>query len=136
METYESSVKRLRSPQNSVYALFSDFTNFEKMAAQLPQDKISDLQTDVDTCSFNVPSIGQRITLRIVDREPDKTIKFGGDNSPVQFNAWIQLKTNELGETLMKLTLKIDLPFMIKTMLGGKLKDGIERVADQIANVL
>ena len=90
---------------------------------------------DQDTCTFSVDPMGS-VTLRVVEREPEKTIKFGADNLPIAFNAWIQLKENTLGETLLKVTLKADLPFMIKTMLGDKLKNGVEQIATVIAKVL
>jgi hypothetical protein len=36
----------------------------------------------------------------------------------------------------MKLTLKADIPFMLKPMIGNKLDDGIERMADMIAMIV
>ncbi len=135
METYESPIQKLHSSQAEAFAKLADLRNLEALRTRIPQDKIKNMTCDEDSCSFSVDPIGQ-VTLRIVEREPEKTLKFGADNLPIAFNLWIQLKENNLGETLMKLTLKVDLPFMLKTMLGSKLKDGIARISEMMAQVL
>ena len=63
-------------------------------------------------------------------------LKFGADNFPIQFNFWIQLVGVAEYDTRMKLTLKADIPFMLKPMIGNKLDDGIERMADMIAMIV
>jgi hypothetical protein len=35
----------------------------------------------------------------------------------------------------MKLTLKADIPFMLKGMVSGPLQDGLEKIADALAQV-
>lgn len=135
METYESNVHKLHGSQANAYAKLADLRNLELLKSSMPQDKVKNFVCDQDSCSFSIDPMGS-VTLRIVEREPAKTIKFGADNLPIAFNAWIQLKENSLGETLLKITLKADLPFMIKTMLGGKLQNGVEQIADVIAKVL
>ena len=35
----------------------------------------------------------------------------------------------------MKLTLKADIPFMLKGMVSGPLEDGLEKIADALAQV-
>lgn len=135
METYESSVHKLHGSQADAYAKLSDLRNLEPLKNNLPQDKVKNFTCDEDSCTFSIDPMGS-VTLRVVEREPEKTIKFGADNLPIAFNAWIQLKENSLGETLLKVTLKTELPFMIKTMLGGKLRNGVEQIAAVIAKVL
>ena len=72
------------------------------------------------------------VCVRIIDREPIKTIKFAADKSPVAATLWIQLIGTAPYETKVKVTLDVDIPFFLKPMVGSKL-DG---VADQIAEAL
>ncbi|MFT3751508.1 MAG: hypothetical protein QM800_01015 [Paludibacter sp.] len=58
------------------------------------------------------------------------------ENAPVEVNVWIQLKQVAENDTRMKLTLKADLPAMIKMMVDKKLKEGINSVADLLAKTL
>ena len=98
--------------------------------------EIQEIEFDTDSCQFKVDGLGT-IGFRIVEREPNKTIKFESENIPMmKFNAWVQLKQTAENETHMKLTLKADMPMMVKMMIDSKIKDGINRVADTIATAI
>jgi len=71
-----------------------------------------------------------------VEREPFKTVKLVSENTPIEVNVWIQLKAVAENETLLKLTLKADLPTMIKMMVDKKLQEGINSIADLLAKTL
>ncbi len=132
MTTYESNIETLNSSAMSAYELLSDLKNLEKFKDRLPTDKIKDIEFNTDSCRFSVDPIG-KVGFVIVDKEEGKTIKFGAENSPVEANMWIQLK--EVGEnvTKMKLTIKAELPFLIKSMVDGKLKTFINQLSKALA---
>lgn len=135
MKTYESSQKQLFRSQEEVYGLLSDLRHLESYLAAVPEEhraKLDDLRLEEDAVSFSVSPIG-RVVLKVVDREIPKMLKFGAENFPIEFNFWIQLVGVSEGDTRMKLTLKTDIPMMLRPMIGNKLDEGIERVADAIA---
>lgn len=134
LTTYESSIKTISSSEEVVFRTLSNLNNLERLKNHIPQDKPDDLQFDADSVSFNVAGVG-RMGLRIIDREPNKTIKFEAENSPIAVNLWIQLKQVAENDTRMKLTLKADLPSMVKIMVDKKLKEGIEQVATMLSAV-
>jgi hypothetical protein len=130
MTTYESEIKTISSSEEVVFAVLSDLNNLSKVADNKAiSDKIKDLQYDTDSCSFAIEGFG-RVGFKIIEREPFKTIKLDAENTPVPINVWIQLKQVADNDTRMKLTLKAELPAMIKMMLDKKLKDGINAIAD------
>lgn len=130
MTTYESEIKTISSSEEVVFDILGNLNNLSKVADnKAVGDKIKDLQYDTDSCSFAVEGFG-RVGFRIVEREPFKTIKLEAENTPVPINVWIQLKQVADNDTKMKLTLKAELPAMIKMMLDKKLKDGINAIAD------
>ena len=96
---------------------------------------LKDVEFDEDSCRFTVEGIG-RIGFRIIEREPFKTIKLEAENSPVAVNGWIQLVQVSETDTRMKLTLKADIPTMIKVMVDSKLKKGINTIADTLVQYL
>jgi len=98
-------------------------------------DKVKDLQFQPDSCSFVVEGFG-KMGFRITEREPFKTIKLQSEKAPVDLNVWIQLVQRAENDTQMKLTLKADLPAMIKMMIDKKLKEGINLIADILAKAL
>lgn len=134
MSKFESSIKQIAYPQQSVYNMLSDLTNIERVKDKVPEDKLKDLTFDKDTISISVSPVGQ-ISMRIVERDEPKTIKFASENSPMSFNFWIQILP--VGDTAskMKLTIDADIPFFAKGMVSGPLKEGIEKIADALATI-
>jgi hypothetical protein len=129
MSKFESSIRQINYPQQVVYQGLSNLDNLSKIQDKIPEDKANDLTFDNDSVSINVPPVG-KITMRIVDREEPKTIKFETVESPLPFNFWIQLLPVTETSCKMKLTLKAELNPFIKGMVSKPLKDGIEKIAD------
>lgn len=134
--TYESATKTISSSEEMVFGILSDLNNLKKFQDN-PQiaDKLKDIEFDTDSCNFSVEGFG-KVGLRIIEREAFKSIKFESVNAPVKVNFWIQLKQVEANDTRLKLTLKAELPTMIKMMVDKKLKEGINMVADLLAKAL
>jgi hypothetical protein len=136
MTTYESDVKTISSSEEVVFNVVSDLNNLQKIVDNPGMnDKLKDLQFDADSCSFTVDPVG-KVSFRIIEREPFKTIKLKAENSPVDVIAWIQLKQVAENDTRLKLTLKAEIPTMIKMMVDKKLKEGINVIADMLAKAL
>jgi hypothetical protein len=134
MTEFTSEVKTLPYSQEEVYAMLSNMANLEKAKDKIPSDKITDFSFDNDSCSFSVSPVG-KISFSIIEREPPKTIKLTTDQSPVEVNMWIQLKETQANETKMKLTLRAQLNPFLKPMLSKPLQEGINKIADVLANI-
>ncbi|MEG0949165.1 MAG: SRPBCC family protein [Bacteroidales bacterium] len=131
MATYESPVKIIAASQEAVYNKFSNLSNLEAIKDRIPQDKIKDFEFDNDSVCFSVSPIGT-LGMRIIEREPMKTIKFESEKSPIQFNLWIQLISTGPYETKVKLTLKAELSMFIKPMVSKPLQDALNKMADMM----
>ncbi|MDD7273285.1 MAG: SRPBCC family protein [Prevotella sp.] len=134
MSKFESSIKQIAYPQAQIFNMLSDLTNIEKIKSKVPEDKLKELTFDRDTLSVNVPPVGQ-ITMRIIEREAPKMIKFASENSPMAFNFWIQVLPVDDFHSKMRLTIDADIPFFAKAMVSGPLKEGIEKIADALAMI-
>ena len=134
MSTFESSIKQIPYPQAAVYRNLSDLNNLEKVRDRVPEDKISDFTFDEDTVSLNVPPVGE-IKLRVVDREEPKCVKFEAVQSPVPFNVWVQVLPVDEQNAKMKVTVGAELNPFIKSMVEKPLQDGVEKIADALAQV-
>lgn len=136
MTTYESDIRTISSNEEVVFGLLSDLNHLQLLKDdERVQEKLKDLTFDTDSCSFTVDMLGN-IGFRIIEREPSSTIKMEVFNVPMQLNFWIQLKQVAENDTKMKLTLKADFPAMIKMMVDGKLKEGINTIAGYLADGL
>ena len=131
METYESNVVHIQASAQQIFDKLSNLENLQPLLNNLPPEateKVKDIAVTVDTCRFTVDNFGQ-MGFKIIEKEPCKTIKFSGDDTPVEVYLWIQLVEKEAYDTKMKVTLKADIPFMLKMMVGSKLKDGVNQIA-------
>lgn len=89
---------------------------------------------DSDSVYCDVDMFGE-IGMRIIEREPSKTIKFESDKSPLKFNLWIQLVGVNDNDTRLKITLKADIPFFMKAMLDDNINKGLDLIATAITGI-
>ena len=134
MKKFESSIKRVPYPQEAVYRNISDLANLERVRDRVPEDKVKNFSFDHDSVTVSVEPVGQ-ITLKIVEREEPKCVKFETTQSPLPFNLWIQVLPVNETTSKMKVTVKADIPFMLAGMVGGPIQDGVEKIADALAQV-
>ena len=134
MTKFESSVKVIPYSQESVSDKLADLSNLESIKDRLPQDKVKDMSFDTDTLSFNVDPVGQ-LTLKIIEREPCKCIKFETINSPLPFNMWIQLVETAEEECKIKLTIGMDINPFMKAMVQKPLQDGLEKMVEMLSMI-
>lgn len=134
MTKFESNVKLIAYPVEDVYRNISDLSNLERVRDRVPDDKLQDFQFDQDSVQVNVAPVGT-IKLRIVEREENKCVKFETEQSPMPFNLWIQVLPVTETESKMKVTVKADIPFMLKGMVSGPLQDGVEKIADALSQI-
>ena len=139
---YVSDVKVINNNQEVVFNYLSNFENLSKyvnegllskMTEQIPQIKISNFESDVDSCRFQIAGMGLA-EIRIIEREPHKTIKISSSGGmPVGIVFWIQLLPVSAYEAKLRLTLDADMSMMVKMMVNKKLEEGINRLADVLA---
>ena len=129
-----SEIKTIAHSSDSIYRMLSDLSNLEKLKGVIPEDKIADMTCDRDSCTFTVSPVGKQ-TLRVVDREENKTVKLTADNSPIPFFLWVQLVEAEPEVTKMKLTVKAELNPFMKAMAEKPMREGIEKLATIIASI-
>ena len=134
MKKFESSIKQIPYSQEAVYRNISDLSNLERVRDRVPADKVQDFSFDHDSVSINVAPVG-KITLKIVEREEPKCVKFETEQSPLAFNLWIQVLPVDSASSKMKVTVKADIPFMLKGMVSGPLQDGVEKIADALSQI-
>ena len=87
MAQFESGVKYVPYSQEQVFNKLSDLSNLESVRDKLA-DKVQGMEFDSDSLSFTVQGIS--ITLRIIEREPYKCVKFESEKSPVPMNSYFQ----------------------------------------------
>ena len=150
MAKYESQIKQVPYTQSAVYAKISDLTNLAvikerfddpNVQAQMPVDKIEEIRGAVQQMEFTTDTVTApagpigTIAVQIVDREPEKCVKFASTNSPVSFKLWIQVLPISDTASKMKVTIDADLNIFMKQMVGPHLQKGVNKFADMLAMI-
>lgn len=134
MTTFESNIKAIPHSQITVYEKLAELKNLEEYKSTINDDKIKDLRVDEDTILMKVDMLGE-VGLKLIEKTPFTTLKFEGVKTPVPLNFWIQLKEVSEDDTRLKLTIKADLPMMVKTMASKPIKNFIEKLADALTQL-
>ncbi|MBR2168640.1 MAG: SRPBCC family protein [Paludibacteraceae bacterium] len=128
-QKYESKIQSIPAPVDKVYPVLSNMMNLERVRDLIPADKVQEMDLTEDAVKFKVDGLAQKVTIRIVDKIENDTIKFGLDNMPVAGNFWIQLKEVAPNDTRVKLTVKADIPVFFRMMIEKKLQQGLDDAA-------
>lgn len=141
MTKYESKITSIPCSANEVSAVLGNLSNLERVRALIPEDKVQELETAPDYIRFKVDGLGQKLCIRIVEREDGiidpakRTIKYGLENSPVEAYFWIQLIEKSPTDTRIRLTLGAEIPMMFKFLLSKyepKIQEGLDQAADML----
>ena len=139
MAQFESNVKFVPYSQERVYNKLEDLNNLASLKERFEQvrekvgDKIQDIAFDRDSLTLTVQ--GLNVTLRIIEREPCKCIKFEGDKSPIPVNLWIQILPVAEEQAKMKVTIRAEVNMFMKAMVTKPLQEGVEKIADMLAMI-
>jgi carbon monoxide dehydrogenase subunit G len=130
---YESKITSAPCSAAQIYKVLSNLQNLERVKDLIPKDKIQEMDIEPDRVRLKVDGLAQKITIAIVDRIENDTVKFGAEGIPMDANFWIQMKEVSPTDTRLKLTIKADIPFMFKMMVEKKLQTGLDQAADMLA---
>ena len=130
---YESKITSAPCSAQQIYRVLSNMQNLERVKDLIPKDKIQEMEIEPDRVRLKVDGLAQKITIAIVDRIENDTVKFGAEGIPMDANFWIQMKEVSPTDTRLKLTVKADIPFMFKFMIEKKLQTGLDQAAEMLA---
>ena len=139
MAQYESSIKHIPYSQEQVYNKLSDLNNLNSVRGRLDlikdklDGKLEDMTFDSDSLTLKVQ--GFNLTLRIIEREPLKCIKFEGDKTPIPLNLWIQILPEGMDNAKMKVTIRAEVNMFMKAMVAKPLQEGVEKLADMLSMI-
>lgn len=156
MTKFESTIKQIHSPQAAVYKKLSDLNNLRSIqeraadpafveqvraSGQVPEDKIAPIQQalqqlviSTDSITYPGSPVGD-VTLRVVERDEPKCIKFEVQGAPIQGNLWIQVLPTSTYESKMRCTIGAELNFLMKQVAKKPLQEGVEKLADMLAMI-
>ena len=111
------------------YQLYMAFTDMRNFVQYLPEDKREGVQADFDSIRATVQ--GFEIGIKVKERTPYSKIEFVDDGAPFHFTLTMHFDpSTDPYKTDFQIVLNADLNFMMKTLLGSKLQEGLDKIVD------
>lgn len=134
MTEFTSEVKTILHNDADVFRVLSDLRKLELIKDKIPEDKLKEFSFDQDSVSFQVDPVGA-VTFLVVEREPNKLVKFKSEGLPFDIFLWIQMVTKAEEETHLRMTVKADLNPFIRGMVEKPMKEAVDKISDMLAQL-
>lgn len=128
MALYQSKTITVNKPFEEVYGKVSDLKNLEQFRDRIPKEYTVNFECDTDYVQFRVAPVGD-LLLRIVERGADK-IRLNIEKLPFKAEISMNIGNVSPSETNIQLVLDADIPFFVKHIVGNKLEEGMDKIAD------
>ncbi len=133
MEQIHSSEKEITAPQRVVFDVLSNVDNLTRLKERIPEDKLEDVVIGEDSISYKSPM--GLVTLKLVEKEPNKTIKYSTVQSPLPFDMWVQLLPVTGSQCKMRVTVGLNMNSFMMAMVRKPLTDAVEKIAGLLAQI-
>ncbi len=150
---FESAVKPLSHPQQTVYGWLSDLRHIEALREKLndpavlqqlgervPGTDAESLRRQLETMTLSEDTVTMdsplgKVTLRIVEREAPKCVKLEAEGSPLPLTLWVQVLPVADGGSKMRVTLGAEVNVFMKAMVSKPLQQAVDGIADLLASM-
>ncbi len=140
METYKSDKVTINHNINLIYSKLSDPSIFKAQIDnnmdRLPEEAREHLKSvKFEEDGISVESPMGTLKLSVSESQEPTMVKYTAQSSPVPFGVTINLESVDENTTQAVTELNIELPFMLKAMVGGKLSEGAQKMGELIAKL-
>ena len=140
METYKSDKVIIDHNIDVIYSKLSDPRVFkahiDSNIDRLPDEAREHLEkVKFEDDGISVDSPMGALKLSVSESVAPSMVKYTAQSSPVPFGLTINLQAIDESHTESITELNIELPFMLKAMVGSKLTDGAKKIGELIAKL-
>ncbi|MDE6454166.1 MAG: hypothetical protein K2L27_08195 [Muribaculaceae bacterium] len=136
MATYKAQPVEINRPVNEIADRFSDLTSLQTALDSLPAEeraKVGDIEFTTDTIVMNTPQVGQ-VKFRVKEHS-EKRVAFAAEGMPMSMTIAVELKVLSADTTEATAVLEIDIPAMLRPMIGGTMQKAVDQFAQLIVNL-
>ena len=140
MESYKSDKVVIDYNINVIYNKLSDPRVFkahlDENIDRLPQDAREHLdKVKFEDDGISIESPMGALKLSVAESVEPSLVKYTALQSPVPFGLTVNLEPIDDSHTGSVTEINIELPMMLRAMVGGKLKDGAKHLVEVIAKL-
>ncbi len=137
MAKYSGKAVIVAKPINELYDKLSNLSSFQQRIDELPEEakaKLGDVRFTDNKIIINAPGVGE-ISFAITERVAPTLIKLSAENSPVPFNILMNFKEISAEETEVSTDLDVDIPAMLRPLVGGKMQEAADKFSEMFSNL-
>ena len=140
MESYKSEKVIINHNINVIYSKLSDPKVFKKHIDENLERLPDEARQHLDKVKFeddgiSVESPMGAMKLSVSESVVPNMVKYTALSSPVPFGLTVNLEAIDEEHTQSITELNIEIPMMLKAMVGSKLKEGATKLGELIANL-
>lgn len=138
MATYKGKPVTVNKPAAEAFAKISDIGAYQARLDALPEEiraKLGDVRFTDDAIIINTAPVGE-ICFRVVERKEPELLRMEAEQSPVPFGISIRLAAADEATTTVATELNVDIPPMLRPMVGGKLQEAADKFSDLMTTFL
>jgi len=140
MENYKSEKVIIDYGIDVIYSKLSDprvfKSHLEQNIDRLPDEAREQLEkVKFEDDGISVESPMGALKLSVSESVAPTLVKYAAQSSPVPFGMTVNLEPIDEGHTQCITELNIELPMMLRAMVGSQLKDGAKKLGEMIAKL-
>jgi len=136
MATYKGRTVHIDRSADEIVEKFSDLSRFKDNLDALPEEeraKIGDIEFAADSITLNTPQVGQ-IRFEVAERTSDRIVMRAA-GSPVPLTMGVNLDAKSGAGTDVTTSVDVDIPMMLRPMVGPHLQKAVDQFSDLIAKL-
>lgn len=138
MSKYSGKPVTVPVARAEMYQRVSDLSGLRTRLESLPAEalaKVGEVEfIDADSFAINAPGLG-RVVFNVTERvEPEKVV-MSADTGVVPLNLILELGEVSPESTELTASIDVEIPMMLRPMVGGKMKEAAEKFAEMIGRL-
>lgn len=134
MAKYKSKAVVIGQPAEAAFERLSDFSAYQARLDELPEDvrkSVGDVRFTADKIVITAPPVGD-MTFEVVERVAPSHVSLRAVGAPVPMTLALDLTPEGESATSVVSTIDVDIPVVLRPLVGGKMQDAADKFADLI----
>ena len=136
MAKYSAKTIRINKPSEFISGQFADLTRLQGALDNLPAEdraKVGDVRFTTDSIVMNTQQVGE-IRFQVKERSAER-VSFVAGGLPMPMIIGVDLRPEGADATDVTASLDIDIPAMLRPMVGGTLQKAVDQFGELIAKL-
>lgn len=124
-------------PNTELYSKLSNVDAMRQRFEEIPEDikaKAGQLRFEDERLIIVTPQVGE-ISFIVKERKEPEKIVYSAEKSPLPLDLVVELKENTPDTTQVTTSIEVDLPLMLRPLVGPQMQMAADKLAELIAQL-